>query len=116
MQGAVQPAVKSAEAALASANEKSKELAQLNLQLAQGKLAALRAVLDVEALEDAAPKSPAWEKAAIQTATLQREARLLEARTSVAKAKSAFPGTANNFTVLKKNLNDAEAALKKLDL
>jgi len=108
-------AVKAAEISLANANDMSKELAQLDLQLAQGKLASLKAVLEVEALEDSAPKSPAWEKAALQTATLQREVKLLEARKNVAKAKSALPGNANTFTVLKKNLIDAEAALKKVE-
>ncbi len=92
------------------------DIAQLDLDLAQAKLAALKAVLQVEALEDASPKSPALEKAALETSKLQREVRLLEARRTVAATEQVWAGSdPKNQAALKKKVDDAAQALKKVE-
>jgi hypothetical protein len=108
-------AVQSAADALAKATDKN-EIAKLELELAQARLTALKAVLQVEALEDTAPKSPAWEKAALETSKRQSNVKLLEACKNLALGQQALAGSdPKKQPALQKKVDAAALALKKVE-
>jgi len=92
-------------------------LAELDLAAAEGRHAALLAVLDVEKLEDAGKlNSPEWKEAAIAANAAQRKAALFDARKSTAAARRALQdATAANRADLTKKRDAAEKALIKAE-
>jgi mono/diheme cytochrome c family protein len=98
-------------------------LATMAAPIAEAKLAALCAVLEVERLEDAGRKnSDEWKKAAEATVAAQRAHALLEARRAQAlalralsKLKSADKKDEKAIPDAKKKFDDAEKALAKAE-
>jgi hypothetical protein len=121
------------------------QLAELDLPLAEARHSALEAVIRMESLEDAGAKErnkAAWEEAALDTTTKQRQAAFLEARRAVltaeqgvelvtttrdeaakkatdkpddAKLKQAAEKAANDFTTAEKKLADARKQQEKAE-
>ena len=111
---AQEEAVAQAQAALAQA--KGKDLAQINLDLAEAKLAALQAVLHAENMEESAPQSEAHVKAAKFALHTQRLVQLLEARKNVAATRQGLAEQkGGGEPAARKKVEEAEAALQKVE-
>jgi hypothetical protein len=100
------------------------EAAQLRLQAAEAKSAALEAILKVETLEDQDAEKKdrvAWEEAATATDAAQRQALFLDAKAKVAAARTdvtkleADDGGKQKLEQAKRQLGDAEKAAAKAE-
>jgi len=97
-------------------------MAEAELSVAEAKQAALGAVLQVEALEEAGDaKSPRWREAAEKTVTMQRQANVLEAKRNVMLAelerrrapKAQIAAADKKLEAARKSLTQVEAEQKK---
>jgi hypothetical protein len=92
-------------------------LAELDVPLAKARDEALRAVIQVERLEDNGQKdTPEWRLAAAETVSAQRQVTLLEARRVLLVASQAHASALEDLQAeAAKKVTEAEAALAKAE-